>query len=142
MDKELKDYLKQKRDNARNVRKELSFIKRELKLLKFMLKNDVFFYHHSTKDSIKNEIIEAIDFLKRYNKFEDRNGVLSLFGNIWRNNEFETIYDVPLDGTYIFYIYDSGQRGLGSCNIITASKKDSINIPYVNSGSFPPIKAF
>jgi len=68
---------------------------------------------------------------------------LSHLGCIWMSSTFETIYDVPLDGTYEFYINDSGQRGLGSFNSINCKKVEvNINIPKVSPGSLIPITEF
>ena len=59
---------------------------------------------------------------------------------LFSSDEFESIYDVPLDGSYIFSIFDSGQRGLGSFNYIRVTKTENeIIVPYVNPGAFPPI---
>lgn len=65
------------------------------------------------------------------------------FGCIWSSvDDFNSIYDVPLDGTYKFHIYDSGQRGLGSFNRITATKVEvEVEAPYVNPGALIPITA-
>lgn len=64
------------------------------------------------------------------------------FECIWRG-PFESIYDVPLDGSYIFSIYDSGQRGLGSFDGITATKvTEKVYVPHVEPGGYPQITAF
>ncbi len=64
------------------------------------------------------------------------------FGCIWRG-PFDSIYNVPLDGTYVFSIYDSGQRGLGSFNGITATLVEAqVEVPEVSPGSIIPITAF
>lgn len=76
--------------------------------------------------------------------YQDGNTLpLCQFGCIWSSVDgFTSIYDVPLDGTYRFHIYDSGQRGLGSFNRITATKIETKVIPpKVNPGAFPPVTA-
>lgn len=130
-------------------------IKREKTLLKFMLKNDVLSYHHGQADSKLKEIKIQLDILTKRNTYreydpyvwnrlgEGNNHLpLSHMGCLWRSNEFETIYDVPLDGSYTFYIYDSGERGLGSFSRITACKKgENPFVPKVNPGGIPQITA-
>lgn len=111
--------------------------KRELLILNFMKKTDVFYHHHNSKESLKKQVLYQIDVIKKANSVVDyvedvHEGYVgysnsytsrSLLGNSWRSDEFETIYDVPLDGTYHFHVFDSGQRGLGSINGITCHKK-------------------
>lgn len=64
------------------------------------------------------------------------------FGCIWKG-PFDSIYDVPLDGSYVFSIYDSGQRGLGSFNGITATRvNEVVEVPEVSPGSIIPKTAF
>lgn len=62
-------------------------------------------------------------------------------GCLWYG-PFDTIYDVPLDGSYTFYMYDSGSRGLGTMNCISAkpTEKETV-VPYVNPGAIIPITA-
>ena len=127
--------------------------KRELAILKFMLKHDVLNHHHKQKESQKKEILKQIDKLnvsersREYHPYvwnhygEGKSYMwLSLLGCLWNSSEFENIHDVPLDGTYMFYCYDSGQRGCGSFNYITAIKVEhEVKVPYVNPGGFPQI---
>jgi hypothetical protein len=67
---------------------------------------------------------------------------LSLLGCIWSHRDFDDIYDVPLDGSHIFYVYDSGDRGCGSRSRITAklAEKETV-VPFVNPGALIPITA-
>jgi hypothetical protein len=129
-------------------------IKRELAVLLFMKKNDVGYYHHGRMDSMLSEINDHIKRLKEpdakwqvydpyiWNHQGEGNNTTSrcLLGNLWSGGgEFETIYDVPLDGTYKFAITDSGSRGLGSYNYIKAVKADEETyVPTVNPGAFRP----
>lgn len=126
--------------------------KRELKLLKFMLKTDVLYHHHGKQDSSVKTIKSRIERIKERNKYTEYDPYgwnwdlsypgLSLLGCIWSSSFFESIYDVPLDGSYIFYIYDSGERGSGSKNRMTAKKVDvAPYVPYVNPGAIIPITA-
>lgn len=129
--------------------------KRELNILKFMLKHDVLYYHHNTSDSSKTKILKQIEAVKRGDGHKEYDSYIwnyqgegknymsrCLLGNIFSSSEFETIYDVPLDGTYSFHIYDSGQRGLGSFNRIKAEKVEvKPLVPYVNPGALIPITA-
>lgn len=130
-----------------------SNLKRELKILKFMLKNDVLYYHHDRQDSMKKAILLAIDKIKQKSQYEEYNSYIwnylgqgndyapfSWLGCRFLSPDFKTIYDVPLDGTYKFHIYDSGQRGLGSFNILTTTKVEDVpNVPKVNPGALPQI---
>lgn len=130
-------------------------INREKKILNFMLKTDVLFFHHGRSDSLKAKIERGLRILKDNNQWaeyhpyiwnrqgEGKNYMsLCLLENIFSSNEFESIYDVPLDGTYKFSVYDSGERGLGSFNRITATKVESeVKVPYVNPGAIIPITA-
>lgn len=127
-------------------------IKRELAILKFMLKTDVPYLHHGRTDSMKTEIENAIarvgysdnhleydSYFWNYNTAKSSYMPISQLGCLWRG-DFDTIYDVPLDGTYKFHIYDSGSRGMGSMNHITCEKVEAeIKAPYVNPGAFVPI---
>lgn len=128
-------------------------IKRELNILKFMLKNDVFYHHHGRKDSMKKTIQNCIDKIKVVNNWQEYNAYIwnyfgqgknmmsiSLMGNLFDSREFNNIYEVPLDGTYTFIIYDSGHRGSGSFDYIKPIKIETkFNAPKVNPGGFPPI---
>lgn len=152
-DKERRDDLK--REKAANKQRNI-YVKREIALLKYMLKNDVRYYHHGSSDSKQTHIQAQIDSIKRDDNHREYNPYIwnyqgegnsympkSHLGCIWRSSEFETIYDVPLDGSYKFNIYDSGQRGLGSFNGITATKVEQpIHVPNVNPGSIIPLTAF
>ena len=58
------------------------------------------------------------------------------------SSSFDSIYDVPLDGTYKFQKYDSGERGLGSYHRLTAIKVEAeAHVPKVDPGAYPPITA-
>jgi hypothetical protein len=148
-DKEQREYAAEERKENR-IRKQN--VKREIAVLKFMLKNDVKFYHHSTESSMLETIKRHLEALKepdaRWNVYDpyiwnrqgEGNNTTSrcLLGNLWdRTEDFETIYDVPLDGTYKFVITDSGSRGLGSYNYIRANKVDEeVYVQKVNPGAF------
>jgi hypothetical protein len=140
-------------------------------VLLYMKKTDVLYHHHNQSDSMMKDIIKALDRLNqtesnsigfrirdkeirlpRHNEYNsyiwnyqgEGNNYLPLcqFGCIWRG-PFDTIYDVPLDGSYTFSIYDSGQRGLGSFNGITATEVEKpVYVPKVSPGSIIPITAF
>jgi hypothetical protein len=155
---------KQRREWDREERKRLKLekeesrknkiaIKTELAILRFMLKTDVLYYHHGKQDSMKSVIKTTIQEIKETEQIKEYNGYVWNYlgegnnylpkcqlGNLFSSDEFETIYDVPLDGSYIFSIFDSGQRGLGSFNYIRVTKTENeIIVPYVNPGAFPPI---
>ena len=147
------EYKRWDREQAKREREEKRILranlKREKAVLTFMKKNDVMYHHHGRKESMMDEIKSALGKIKEgeyqeydpyiWNRQGEGNNYLPLcqFGNIFSGtSEFETIYDVPLDGTYKFYIYDSGERGLGSFNRITAKKvEQETKVPYVHSGS-------
>jgi hypothetical protein len=77
-----------------------------------------------------------------WNRLGEGNNYLPLchFENLFNSNTFKSIYDVPLDGTYEFYIYDSGERGLGAFHYITCKRiENKIHIPFVNPGALPQI---
>ena len=127
--------------------------KQELKILMFMKKSGVIYYHHGQEESIKESIIATIADVKEtgehnqynnyvWNHYGEGNNRMSrsLMGNLWGGAlGFETIYDVPLDGSHVFYITDSGQRGLGSFNYMSVKKVEStVTVPKVNPGAFPP----
>lgn len=128
-------------------------VKRELIVLNFMLKNDVMYHHHGRQDSTKRTITSAITKVKEINHYQEYDPYIwnyqgqgknmtsiSLLGNLFNSSEFETIYDVPLDGSYMFVIYDSGQRGLGTFNYIKpVLVEKTFEAPNVNPGGFPPI---
>lgn len=127
----------------------------ELAVLNFMLKTDVLFHHHRVEESLKSEIQAQIDSVKAtgehmeynpyiWNRQGEGNNCLPKcqMGNIFSSSEFDSIYEVPLDGTYVFYVYDSGERGCGSFNRITVKKvEEQAKVPFVNPGGFPPITA-
>ncbi len=154
-DKERRERLKQDKIAAK-VQK--AYNKRELAILKFMLKNDVLYFHHGYSESMKSKITEAINSFKNtdrprhdvYDPYiwnyqgEGRNYMpKSQLGCLFSGNkDCPTIYDVPLDGSFKFHIYDSGQRGSGSFNCITATKVEVAPvIPFVNPGALIPITA-
>lgn len=143
--KKYQKYLPTYEEIAKKEMRELKRrIKKELKILNFMKKNDVFYYHHNTSDSMKKLIIDSIDKIKKHNWVLDQdNKPYCYLGCNFRSQEFEDIYDVPVDGTYIFYIYDSGQRGLGAIDFISVKKAEqNPHIPYVNPGSIIPIAIY
>lgn len=149
-DKEDRERLKLEKSRQRE-QKQANKI--ELAILNFMLKTDVLYYHHGRSESMKNTIKSKIESVKEtgrnteYDPYiwnyqgEGKNYMPKCqMGNIFSSSDFDTIYEVPLDGTYIFSIFDSGQRGLGSFNRITATKVEKqFNAPYVNPGAFPPV---
>lgn len=152
-DKENRRY---QREQNKAEKKHKALIRRELKILKYMLKTDVLYYHHGTSNSLKSKILEEIKYLKErdnykkyhpyvWNYYGEGKSYMSLclLGNLWSStSEFETIYDVPLDGTYVFYVYDSGQRGLGSFDYMKAKRVEvETKVPYVNPGNIIPITA-
>jgi hypothetical protein len=157
--KQNKIYDKERREDERKRKAEekvhKSNVKRELTLLKYMLKHDVSYFHHGKEDSMKTSIQKQISYLQERNAYREydpyiwnRQGEgknynpLSHLGCLFSSNEFKDIYEVPLDGTYKFHIYDSGERGLGSFNRITATKiEQEVNVPYVNPGAMFPITA-
>lgn len=145
-------YKQYRREDARNIKAHKALIRRELKVLKYMLKTDVLYHHHGTTDSLKNNILKQIAYLKERDTHTEYNGYawnytpssymsLCLLGNLWSStSEFDTIYDVPLDGTYVFYVYDSGQRGSGSFDYMKAKRVEvETKVPYVNPGNIIPI---
>lgn len=140
------DNIKKKKKISRLAKKNN---KRELLILNFMKKTDVFYHHHNSKESLKKQVLYQIDVIKKANSVVDyvedvHEGYVgysnsytsrSLLGNSWRSDEFETIYDVPLDGTYHFHVFDSGQRGLGSINGITCHKVEAkVEVPKIDTG--------
>lgn len=132
---ELKAYRRQEKEKEQEYKKKLS---RELKVLRFMKKTDVLYYHHGTSESMMKRIEKGIQMITKghfgarvyteyhpyywnYSPNKSSEMPLSYLGCLF-NSSFETIYDVPLDGTYIFEIRDSGERGLGSFDRIFAKK--------------------
>lgn len=128
-------------------------IARELRILKFMLKHDVFYHHHGQESSMKEIIKKQIEYLKKRNTFEiydsyiwnylgkDNNyKPLSWLDFVFKSCEFDSIYEVPLDGSYKFNAYDSGNRGLGSFSYLSVSKVEKpISVPKVNPGALIPV---
>jgi len=129
-------------------------VQRELAVLQFMLRTGILYYHHGEAESMRLRVVRAIGkvcegLVEEYDPYiwnhqgEGNNYMpFCQFGKIWRHEQFPSIYDVPLDGTWIFYGYDSGERGLGAFHRISAHKAG--NPPYppkVDPGGFPPITA-
>lgn len=157
--KENRAYDKQQRENLKQEKlqkKEAKILaKREMVILKFMLKTDVHYFHHKTSDSLKSKIKKQIDVLKETGEAKQRDPYIwnyqgegnnymfrSQLGNLYSpgDTEFDVIHEVPLDGSYIFVVIDSGQRGLGAFDYIKPVKAETeVNVPYVNPGAFPPI---
>jgi len=150
-DKERRE--KEKKDRADRIQNKKD-VKRELAILNFMLKSGVKYLHHGQVDYMTNVICAQIEQLKKTNKWKEYdpyiwnrqgegNDYMSrcLLGCIFsRTDGFNSIYDVPLDGTYKFHVYDSGERGSGSFNRITATKVEvQVQAPYVNPGAIIPI---
>jgi hypothetical protein len=128
-------------------------LRRELNILKFMLQTDVKDHHHGRAHSTVARIKDALERVKTSGKYsqydpyiwnrqgEGKNYMpVCQFHCIFSHKDFDSIYDVPLDGTYHFQIYDSGERGLGSFNRITAIKvEEPVYVPFVNPGALIPI---
>lgn len=152
-----REYDKERRKEEKLEKQRLKLLKlnnkREITVLKFMLKNDVLYYHHGEADSMKKEIEKQLTLMKEGKDFQEYHPYIWNYqgegknylsrcklGCIFSSSEFDEIYDVPLDGTYRFEIYDSGERGLGSFNRITAKKvEEPVKVPYVNPGAIIPI---
>ncbi len=145
------------RERARKEeeKKHKALIARELSVLEFMKRTGFYYYHHGAVDNIEDLVERAIKRVKEgewqeYNLYAwlhqiDKSNYMSIcqFGKLWRHSEFDSIYDVPLDGSWLFYSYDSGERGAGAFHRISAYKKDEKpKLPFVNPGGFPPITAF
>jgi hypothetical protein len=150
-DKENRQY---QREQNKAEKEHKALVRRELKILRYMLKTDVLYHHHNTTDSLKKDILKQIEYLKERDNYKEYHPYvwnytpssymsLCLLGNLWSStSEFATIYDVPLDGSYIFYVYDSGQRGLGSFDYMKAKRVNvETKVPYVNPGNIIPITA-
>lgn len=129
-------------------------VQRELSVLQFMLSNGLLYYHHSQADSLEHRVKEAIEQAKEgqtqvydpyiWNRQGEGNNYLPLcqFGKIWIHDQFDSIYDVPLDGTWQFYGYDSGERGLGAFHRISAHETGNPPyVPRVQPGGIPQITA-
>ncbi len=116
-------------------------LRSEIQILKFMLKTDVLFHHHSQSESMKSEIKKRLERIKKDGEFLEYNQY-SLLGCHFSSREFSSINQVPLDGTHRFEIYDSGERGLGAFRRMTAVKvEEKFQAPYVNPGAIVPITA-
>ena len=152
-DRRQREYDKQVRQEKRKRNK---LRKREIEVLKFMLKTDVLYYHHGSSESMMKSIKEELTILKNPNEKYDRyNAYIWNYQGAGHNTlprcqfdciykpgdtEFETIYDVPRDGSYRFVIYDSGQRGSGSFNYIKPVKVEkTFEPPKVNPGGIVPL---
>lgn len=144
------------RENKLLIKEEKRLYKKELEVLTFMKKTDVLYHHHGTSESMRKTIEEQIIRLKEtkeptvYHQYiwnyrgEGNNRMLrSELGCLFRSSEFDTPHDVPLDGTYVFEMYDSGQRGCGSFHGLTVRKvEEKSYIPKVDPGGIIPITAF
>jgi hypothetical protein len=167
LSKEERERQRASREHDRQLKKDakeiMALLRREHKLLRFMRKTRVLYYHHGRADSLEKEIDKQLLAVKNaidcnrimpffslirnehsvyhpyvWNYYGEGNSRMSrsLLGRLWAG-KFDSIYDVPLDGSYIFYTYDSGQRGLGAFDYITAIEADktpTINKP--NPGSY------
>ena len=150
---EYKSNQKWAREERQRVKEEKEKVKaqkllnnRELLILMYMSKTGLLYYHHSETDDLEKSIREAIDeyhpYIWNYNKDKSSYMSVSLMGRLWRHSEFETIYDVPLDGTWIFYGYDAGERGSGAFQRISVHPAGKPPyVPKVNPGGFPQITA-
>jgi hypothetical protein len=129
-------------------------IRQNVNILKYMKKNNVIFYHHNQEESMMYLINRRLEYIKTSNKFEVYDGYmwnhidsnytpLCLLECLWsRDCGFDSIYDVPLNDEYEFYITDSGSRGLGSYNYLHLKKVESkVHVPFVNPGGLIPITA-
>jgi len=159
---EYKSNQKWAREERQRVKEEKARVKaqqvlneRELAILGYMVKSGTFYYHHGEADNMHPEIIKAMTYVMENKKHTEYNSYIwnyqgegnndmsvSLFGKLWRHSDFETIYDVPLDGTWIFYGYDSGERGSGSFHRMSAHPAGKPPyVPKVNPGGLPQITA-
>ena len=156
-EKEAKEFRKWRREEDKKEKQIAKNTKiacdRELAVLQYMLSTGVLYYHHGTKDPETATIQDKIDSVKNENKHVEYHPYIwnhqgegenympkCQLGYLWSSLEFDTIYDVPLDGTWIFHAYDSGQRGLGVFHYLTATKiEEEVDVPYVDPGGFPQI---
>ena len=137
--------------------------RKELKILQYMLKTDVIYYHHGQEESMKSIIKSRIEDLKvsiKESHVTDCNSVRApkyteYHPYYWNYSSPVTsymplcylgclpacdMYSIPLDGTHVFYITDSGQRGLGTFNYIKAKKVEAVvQVPKVDPGAIIPI---
>lgn len=130
-------------------------LKREIRVMECMLRVGVGYHHHGRVDDLSEEVRGHIARMKHderphwlvydpyfWNHNADQSSYNSrcLLGNLWdRSCGFDSVYDVPLDGTYRFVVHDSGQRGLGSYNYMGAVRvEEEFSAPEVNPGAFRP----
>ena len=131
-------------------------ITKELAILQFMYEDGDLtrHFHHGESNPLKMEIGHRIEVMlnlgttTEFNEYAasrnsgDSQLPLSQLGCLWRHDKFPSIYDVPLDGTWRFFTYDSGERGLGAFNRISAFDAKALPaITKVYPGEFPPIVA-
>jgi len=131
------------------VKRHKKLMNAEIRILRYMKKTGVNFHHHGEITSI--DVMPALNYMiERKKSSNDHSYCWNTFHGLdssllefeWSSNEFSEIHDVPLDGSYIFQAYDSGQRGCGAVNYITAVHvEDEPYVPFVSPGSFPPITA-
>jgi hypothetical protein len=131
-------------------------LRREIKVMECMLKVGISYHHHNRVEDLSEQVKGHIKQMKtderpnwlvydpyywNHNVHKNSYNSRCLLGNLWdRSCGFDTIYDVPLDGTYRFVIYDSGQRGMGSYDYMVAVKVEKkFDAPTVNPGAFPPV---
>ena len=135
------------REEKRQAKEKRLNLQREKAVLKFMSKTGVLFHHHGLSDSLKEEIEKRLKRIQENGNYQEYNqykGLLPLsqLGCLFSSKEFQSVYDVPLDGTYKFEVYDSGERGLGSFRRMTVIKvEEKFQAPYVNPGAIIPITA-
>jgi len=147
-----KAWKKHEREEKRQATEARKLITRERKILTFMKKTKVEYHHHSKVDII--DITPHLEKLKRNESHTSYDSYywnhsggssqmpIALLGFLWSSSDFDSMYDVPLDGSYKFQCYDSGQRGLGSFGRITAVKvEEEAYVPFVNPGALIPITA-
>jgi hypothetical protein len=148
---------KQEKVRKHHLRKTKLIVKSQIALLEYMLKNETYWYHHGTRDLMTEDITERINKMKEslkenpvYKEYhpyiwnyygQGKNYMLmTLLGHLWTSREFKSINSVPLDGTYYFYCYDSGQRGSGSFHYMSAARVgEGPAVPFVNPGGIPQI---
>ena len=148
-----KAWAKHEREERRQASGARKLKTRERKILTFMKKTGVEYHHHDRVEMVDiNFFIERLKHEDSHTSYDpyywNHSGgtsqmPIALLGRLWSScAEFETMYDVPLDGTYRFQCYDSGQRGLGSFGRITAIKvEEPAYVPHVEPGAMVPITA-
>jgi len=150
--KSRQEWFKIQRDERRVEIPARKLMNREVKILKFMKTSNVEYHHHSSVDNINIDPYIALAKSQQSHTSYDSyywnhsGGTsqmpIALLGRLFSSSEFDTIYDVPLDGTYRFQCYDSGQRGMGAFDRITAIKVEApAYVPFVNPGAMIPITA-